>query len=74
MDQNQIDGVDGYVNRVGMLKMGIDNEMKINKDDLLLKLEENTENYSNFIKSRIAPDGSNIGYEKIIKTLKKRFF
>ena len=74
MDQNQIDGIDGYVNRVGMLKMGIDNEMKINKDDLLLKLEENTENYSNFIKSRIAPDGSNIGYEKIIKTLKKRFF
>ena len=74
MDQNQIEGIDGYVNRVGMLKMGIDNEMKINKDDLLLKLEENTENYSNFIKSRIAPDGSNIGYEKIIKTLKKRFF
>ena len=74
MDQNQINGVDAYVNRVGMLKLGIDNKMKINKEDLLLKLEENTENYSNYIKSTIAPDGNNIGYEKIIKTLKERFF
>ena len=74
MDQNQIDGIDAYVNRIGMLKLGIDNKMKINKDDLLLKLEENTENYSNYIKSTIAPDGNNIGYEKIIKIIKERFF
>ena len=74
MDQNQIDGIDEYVNRVGMLKLGIDNKMKINKNDLLFKLEENTENYSNYIKSTIAPDGNNIGYEKIIKIIKERFF
>jgi hypothetical protein len=74
MDQNQIDGIDAYVNKIGMLKLGIDNKMKINKDDLLLKLEENTKNYSNYIKSTIAPDGNNIGYEKIIKIIKERFF
>ena len=37
-------------------------------------IKSNTKNYSNFINSYIAADGNNLGYEKIIKTLKNRFF
>ena len=44
------------------------------KDDLLLQLDNAAEKYSNHIKTYIAPDGDNLGYEKIIKTLKERFF
>ena len=74
MDQNQIDGVNAYVGSVGILRMRIDEKIEIEKKNLLLKLEKNIENYSNFIKQRIAPDENNIGYEKIINTLKERFF
>jgi len=74
MDQNQIDGLNGYVSGVGILRMSIDEKIEIEKENFLLKLEKNTENYSKFIKQRIVPDGNNIGYEKIIKTLKERFF
>ena len=45
-----------------------------NKNAFLLKLDKATKNYSNFINSYIAADGSNLGYEKIINTLKSRFF
>ena len=31
-------------------------------------------NYSNYINKYITPDGKNIGYKKIIKIIKKRFF
>ena len=31
-------------------------------------------NYANYINSYIAADGNNLGYEKIIKILKERFF
>ena len=43
-------------------------------NQLLSKLDDAKKNYSNYIKSFIAPDGNNIGCEKIIKTLKERFF
>jgi len=73
-DQNQLDGVNEYSKKVGILKLTIDDEIEISKDNFLLKLEKNKKNYSNYIESKIAADGNNPGYEKIIKTLKERFF
>ena len=63
-----------FVNRAGLLKINIEEEIKINKDKFLSKLDDAKDNYSNYIKSYIAPDGNNLGYEKIIKILKERFF
>ena len=63
-----------WVKRVGFLSFNIEDEIKIDKNKLLSKLDDAKKNYSNYIKSFIAPDGNNIGCEKIIKTLKERFF
>ena len=63
-----------WTKRVGFLRINIEDELKINNNKLLSKLDDAKKNYSNYIKSFIAPDGNNIGCEKIIKTLKERFF
>jgi hypothetical protein len=56
------------------LNINIKDEVFTKKDDLLLQLDNITEKYSNHVKTYIAPDGNNLGYEKIIKTLRERFF
>ena len=63
-----------WVKKAGLLQMNIEDELKNDKNKLLSSLDDAKKNYSNYIKSYIAPDGNNIGYEKIIKTLKERFF
>jgi hypothetical protein len=63
-----------WVKKVGLLGINIEDEIKIDKNKLLSKLDDVKKNYSNYIKSFIAPDGNNLGYEKIIKILKERFF
>ena len=63
-----------WVKQVGCLSINIEDEIKIDKNKLLSKLDDSKKNYSNYIKSYLAPDGNNIGCEKIIKTLKERFF
>jgi hypothetical protein len=63
-----------WYKRIGFLRINIEDELKINNNKLLSKLDDAKKNYSNYIKSFIAPDGNNIGCEKIIKTLKERFF
>ena len=40
---------------------------KIDKDKLLLQLDNHIKNYSNYIKSDITPDGDNLGYKKMIR-------
>ena len=77
MDENQIKAASHYVEEVGIEKINIEDDAIINADNknaFLLKLDKATKNYSNFINSYIAADGSNLGYEKIINTLKSRFF
>jgi hypothetical protein len=63
-----------WVKQVGFLSINIEDEIKIDNNQLLSKLDDAKKNYSNYIKSYLAPDGNNIGFEKIIKTLKERFF
>ena len=63
-----------WTKKVGFMKFNIDDEIKIDKYKLLSNLDAAKKNYSNYINSYIAPDGDNIGYEKITKTLKERFF
>jgi hypothetical protein len=63
-----------WVKQAGLLSINIEDEIKIEKNKLLSKLDDATKNYPNYIKSYLAPDGNNIGCEKIIKILKERFF
>ena len=72
--ENVIDHSLRWVKKVGLLGINIEDEIKIDKNKLLSKLDDVKKNYSNYIKSFIAPDGNNLGYEKIIKILKERFF
>ena len=72
--ENSINCALAWIKRVGFLSIDIEDEIKIDKNKLLSKLDDAKKNYSNYIKSYIAPDGNNIGCEKIIKILKERFF
>ena len=77
MDENQIRGSSYITKELGAEKINIEDDVIVdadNKNAFLLKLDKATKNYSNFINSYIAADGNNLGYEKIINTLKSRFF
>ena len=63
-----------FVNGAGLLKINIEEEINLTKDNLLSKLDDAKNNYTNYINSYIAPDGNNLSYEKIIRILKERFF
>ncbi len=73
-DEHQINMNQELNRKIGFLNINIKDELIVKKDDLLIQLDNITEKYSNHIKTYIAPDGDNLGYEKIIKTLKDRFF
>ena len=73
-DKNQININQKLSRKIGILNINIKDEVFTKKDDLLLQLDNITEKYSNHVKTYIASDGNNLGYEKIIKTLKERFF
>ena len=53
--------------------MNIEDKIKINKDELISILHKAKENYFDYIKPCIAPDENQLGYEKIIDTLKNQF-
>jgi len=72
--ENAINHGSMWVKKVGLLSINIEDEMKIDKNKLLSKLDDVKKNYPNYIKSYLAPDGNNMDCEKIIKTLKERFF
>ena len=77
MDENQILAGFQWIKALSIEKINIENNLIVdanNKNTFLLKLDKATKNYSNFINSYIAVDGANLGYEKIINTLKSRFF
>ena len=77
MDENQIKAGFHWIKELGIEKINIDDDIIVdadNKNAFLLKLDKATKNYSNFVNSYIAADGNNLGYEKIINTLKSRFF
>ena len=73
-DKNQVNINQKLSREIGILNINIKDEVFTKKDDLLLQLDNITEKYSNHVKTYIAPDGNNLGYEKIIKTIKERFF
>ena len=74
LGKNRTKGAQEFVNNAGILKINIQDEINTDKDKFLSKLDNAKTNYTNYIKSYIVPDGNNLAYEKIIRTLKERFF
>ncbi len=74
MDKNSIMIADDYHKKAGIFKVDLDNYEFKNKKTLLNQLNEAKIDQLNYTKSYIAPDGKNLGFEKIIKTIKNRFF
>jgi|TARA_B100001971_G_scaffold208269_1_gene229839 hypothetical protein len=74
MGENVINHSLEFIKKAGTLKINIEDTINFDKDKFLSKLDSAKENYPNYIKSYVAPDGDNVSYEKIIKILKERFF
>ena len=68
------DGSKEYSARAGIFLMDLDKELSIDKEKLLSNLENHKKGYSDYIKKYIAPDGDGLGYQKIIETIKNKFF
>ena len=47
---------------------------KLNKNLLQATLEEITKNYDHYIKNELSADGSTLGEDKIINTVRKEYF
>lgn len=69
------DGSDRYKNQVGILQLNIKDETKTkNKNQLINILDQNIKNYDNYIIKNIKPDTDELGYLKIIRILKEKYF
>jgi hypothetical protein len=69
------DGSDRYKNEIGILQLNIEDDAKINdKNSFLNILNDNLKNYDNYIKKNIKPDTDELGYNKIIRILKEKYF
>ena len=55
-------------------KINLDNYEFKNKKTLLNHLNKSKINQLSYIQTYLTPDGNNLGFEKIIKTIKNRFF
>ncbi len=74
MGKNSINFGMDYHKRAGVFKLDLENYKIENKEKFLNILNKSKEKYSDYIKSYLAPDGKNLGYEKIVKTIKRNFF
>ena len=76
LDENMDRGSLLYHKKVGIFLMNIQDNIitSSNKDEIISTLYNSKKKYSDYIKSNVAPDGDRLGYEKVIKVLKNRFF
>ena len=74
MDQNQIDGGMHYHDQAGVININIDQNLNLKKDDFLKQLDEAIKKYDSYINEYITPDGQQLGYKKVIKVLKDKYF
>ena len=62
-----------YKTSLGLFSINIDQKMKIDKKNLLKKMNYSKKNYPHYIKSRLQADGNNKPNKKITETIKKEF-
>ena len=74
MDKNSLRFGGDYHKKAGIFKINLDNYEFKNKKTLLNHLNKSKINQLSYIQTYLTPDGNNLGFEKIIKTIKNRFF
>ena len=74
MDKNSVNIGGDYQKKAGIFKINLDNYEFKSKKALLSQLNKSKINQLNYIRLYLAPDRNNLGFEKIIKTIKSRFF
>ena len=63
-----------YQKRLGLFSYSLEEKKELNKTLLQAELEKITNNYDGYIKKVIMPDGSTLGEDKIINTIRKEYF
>ena len=74
MNKNSLRFGGDYHKKAGIFKINLDNYEFKNKKTLLNHLNKSKINQLSYIQKYLTPDGNNLGFEKIIKTIKNRFF
>ena len=65
----------GLIDTSKILQLDIKDETKTkNKNQLINILDQNIKNYDNYIIKNIKPDTDELGYLKIIRILKEKYF
>jgi len=74
MDKNSLRFGGDYHKKAGIFKINLDNYEFKNKKTLLNHLNKSKIHQLSYVQSYLTPDANNLGFEKIIKTIKNRFF
>ena len=73
MGLNSVRQARAYSNTIGYLNFNIKNEIT-DGEKLLNILKKNITNYDNYINSYISIESGKLGIDKIISTIKERYF
>ena len=63
-----------YVKELNLFSINLDKEISLNKKNIIKMTRLSLKSYKNFIKKRLAVDGTNNPNQKIIRLIKKKFF
>ena len=74
MSKNEIAHAKYFAQRGGYIKLNTQKDFSFNKEELLQKMNENLSNYENYISNYHCFEPNILGTDKIIKTIKERFF
>ena len=66
--------IEQYQRKLGLFSYSLEEKKELNKTLLQTELEKITKNYDGYIKKEIMGDGSTFGEDKIINTVKKKYF
>ena len=66
--------IDAYQKRLGFFSYSLDEKKELNKNLLQTTLEKITKNYDHYIKTELMADGSTLGEDMIINTVRKEYF
>ena len=75
LDKNLQKGSTQYKNKLGILQLNIKDVNKlVEKENLIKAMNYNIKNYENYINQNIKPDTDELGYSKIVRIIKERYF
>ena len=75
LDKDLQKGSTQYKNKLGILQLNIKDINKlVEKENLIKTMNYNIKNYKDYINQNIKPDTDELGYSKIVRIIKERYF